>query len=363
MELSAGVGAPGIELIGCEAERMQDQKFLNFLKNIVFLQLFFIVIIAGVGIDFADINRAGLEQVDKLSFHLSPLTIGISPEMGTNLFALNSVALAGQNAKADRWLVEFRREIPENLMVANLPLPASRGQHINIQESNKGLADIPFELEGDKPEIKYYQSLADYQVVLYCTHSAETYIPDSSKARCDGERGLVNNVAAIISEQLQSAGMQADFVDRIHDYPDYNKSYTNSRETVKEILNSKEKLLALFDVHRDSIPGKESADTINVRGKKAARILIIVGTDERKEHPHWKSNLAFAESLYQQGEQMYPGLIKGIRTKSGTYNQEFFDHALLLEVGSDYNSFAEAKYAGELFAHILLEVLEEETLR
>jgi stage II sporulation protein P len=56
-------------------------------------------------------------------------------------------------------------------------------------------------------------------------------------------------------------------------------------------------------------------------------------------------------------------LIKGVRTKSGTYNQEFFDHSLLLEVGSDYNSFAEAKYAGELFAQILLEVLEEETLK
>ncbi len=343
---------------------MQGQNFINFLKNIVFLQLFLIVIIAGVGIDYAGINRARLDGINKPGFHLSPLAIGTKPEMAINLFALNSVALAGQNAQADRWLVDFRREMPENLMVANLQLPASRGKHISIQESNKSLADIklPFKPKEDKPEIKYYQALEDYQVVLYCTHNAETYIPDSGKARNDGKRGLVNNVASVISTQLQSAGMQADFIDSIHDYPDYDKSYTNSRETVKKILNSQNKLLAVFDVHRDSIPGKETADTINVRGEKAARILIIVGTDERKEHPHWKNNLAFAESLYDKGEEMYPGLIKGVRTKSGTYNQEFFDHALLLEVGSDYNSFAEAKYAGELFAQILLEVLEEETI-
>ena len=341
---------------------MQGQNFINFLKNIVFLQLFLIVIIAGVGIDFAGINRARLDGINKFSFRLSPPVIGISPEMAINLFALNSVALAGQNAQADRWLVEFRREMPETLMVANLQLPASRGQHISMQEGNKSLADIkfPFKAEEDKPEIEYYQSLENYQVVLYCTHSSETYIPDSGKACCDGERGLVNNVAGVISTQLQLAGMQAGFIDSMHDYPDYDKSYTNSRETVKKILDSHEKLLALFDVHRDSIPGKESADTISVRGKKAARILIIVGTDERKEHPHWKRNLAFAQSLYQKGEQMYPGLIKGVRSQSGTYNQEFFDHALLLEVGSDYNSFAEAKYAGELFTQILLEVLEEE---
>jgi stage II sporulation protein P len=339
---------------------MQGHNFINFLKNIVFLQLFLIVIIAGVGIDFASINRTGLEGIDKYSFSLFPLDIGITSEMAINLFALNSIALAGYDAKADSWLVELRREIPENLIAANLQLSSSRGQHIN---TNKSLADIPFYKEEDRPKIKYYQSLEDFRVVLYCTHSTETYIPDSGKARSDGEKGLVNDVATVISAQLQSAGMQADFIDTIHDYPDYDKSYTNSRETVKKVLDSKKNLVALFDVHRDSIPGKESADTINVRGKKAARILIIVGTDERKEHPRWESNLAFAESLYQKGEEIYPGLIKEFRTKSGTYNQEFFDHALLLEVGSDYNSFNEAKYAGQLFTEILLEVLEEETLR
>ena len=342
---------------------MQGQNFINFLKNIVFLQLFLIVIIAGVGIDFASINKPRLEGVDRFSLRLSPLVIGITPEMAVNLFAFNSVALAGHDAKADGWLVELRREIPENLIAANLQLSPSRGQHVNIQGNNKSLVDIPFYKDEDKPRIKYYESLEDFQVVLYCTHNAETYIPDSDKAHCDGGRGLVNNVANVMSTQLQSAGMQADFIDTIHDYPDYDKSYTNSRETVKKVLDSKKKLVALFDVHRDSIPGKESADTVNVRGKKAARILIIVGTDERKEHPHWESNLAFAESLYRKGEEIYPGLIKGVRTKSGTYNQEFFDHALLLEVGSDYNSFAEAKYAGELFAEVLLEVLEEEKSR
>ncbi|HHV15873.1 MAG TPA: stage II sporulation protein P [Gelria sp.] len=337
---------------------MHGQNFINFIKNIILLQLLLIVIIAGVGIDFTIINKVKLEGLPQAA-------IRIRPGVAINLLALNSVALAGHNNKAEHWLAEFKREMPENLMVANLQVPVSRGQQVTRPMTHKSLADInlPFGQDKNKLETKYYQSLEDYQVVLYCTHSAETYIPDSGKARCDGERGLVNSVAAVIGTQLQLAGMQADFIDTIHDYPDYDKSYTNSRETVKKTLDSKKRLLALFDIHRDSIPGKESADTINVRGKKAARILIIVGTDERKEHPHWQDNLAFAKKLYHKGEEMYPGLMKGVRTKSGTYNQEFFDHALLLEVGSDYNSFAEAKYAGELFAHILLEVLEEEVLR
>jgi len=45
---------------------MQGQNFINFLKNIVFLQLFLIVIIAGVGIDFAGINKDKLNGSDNL---------------------------------------------------------------------------------------------------------------------------------------------------------------------------------------------------------------------------------------------------------------------------------------------------------
>ena len=70
--------------------------------------------------------------------------------------------------------------------------------------------------------------------------------------------------------------------------------------------------------------------------------------------------LEFAQVIYHQGEKKYPGLIKGIRTKAGTYNQEFFPRALLLEFGGDLNSLAEARYAGMLFSDILIEVLKED---
>ena len=53
------------------------------------------------------------------------------------------------------------------------------------------------------------------------------------------------------------------------------------------------------------------------------------------------------------------GLIK-VRTKAGTYNQEYHHHALLLEFGTDQNKLEEVLYAGELFSDILVEVLKEE---
>jgi stage II sporulation protein P len=118
--------------------------------------------------------------------------------------------------------------------------------------------------------------------------------------------------------------------------------------------------LAVFDIHRDNIPGLKEAERAKINNKNAAPILIIVGTDARKKHPNWQKNFDFAQKLKNQGDKMYPGLIKGVRTLEGTYNQEYFDHALLLEFGSDINRVEECYYSGELFADVVLEVLKEE---
>lgn len=336
---------------------MKGNNLINFIKNIFYLQLFLVVIIAGVGIDFDD--WSGYFNFDRYNWRLPWPTVAIDSDLAAELVAFNNVALAGQSKRAGLWLEQGGLEIPQKLMAANFNIPVSRSEPASIQEAWETRLSLDKQEKKDYAG-KYYDSLKDYKVVLYCTHSSESYIPDSGQASLEGQKGLVNAVAGSMAESLAAGGIKAAAIDRIHDYPDYNKSYTNSRETVKEAVNGEKNLAALFDIHRDHIPKAESAETISINGQMAARILIIVGTDERKYHPRWRENLAFAENLYQQGEKMYPGLIKGIRSRPGTYNQEFFDRSLLLEFGTDFNSLAEARHAAELMAEIVLEVLEEE---
>jgi len=343
---------------------MHSHNFIAFIKNMFFLQLFLIVIIAGIGIDFAAIRLGQPDDIINYNWPIIP-ALKIDEDMAVNLLAYNSVALAGQNNNTAELVAKIGMGIPQNLMAANLNFPADAIKSAGLPEMPAGDEDQPLNLpweqnENNSFEGKYFDSLHDYQVYLYCTHSSESYIPDYGKSNHKSGKGLINQVAAEIAKNFRIGGIQATFIDRIHDYPDYNKSYTASRETVKNIVNSQQKLVALFDVHRDHIPNAERAETVNIQGKMAARILLIVGTDERKEHPHWKKNLDFAQRILEKGEKMFPGLIKGVRTRPGTYNQEFFDHALLVEVGTDLNSLEEASYAGKLFAQVVLEVLEEE---
>lgn len=346
----------------------KNTSLLAFFKAVVLMQAFTVFLLIGLGLDFKKID---LEYFSIPSWRqvLLPLSkMQISDEMGTALFRENSILLSGKiknQVIPDDYL---EHQLPKNLLVANIQALAysdidDRAKpDLTVSETETIQPPAISSMEtGLNVKSDYYQLYKDYRIGMYCTHSGETYIPDSKKARIEGQPGLINQVAAYLASCLQEKGLKSDFANTIHDYPDFNKSYTNSRTTVNNILAKDQKnLLALFDIHRDSIPGLAQGETVTVETKKAAPILIIVGTNERKNHPNWQKNLDFANRIKAQGDKMYPGLIKGVRTKAGTYNQEFFTHSLLLEFGSDMNSLTECQYSAQFFADILLEVLKEE---
>lgn len=196
-------------------------------------------------------------------------------------------------------------------------------------------------------------------VAIYCTHNAETYVPNDNRAHSEGERGLINDVGLALAKGLSQKSFRAIFVDTVHDSPDYNQSYIKSRKTVEQLLQEDDNWGVLIDVHRDSIPEQKSPAVVDVKGKKAAQMLMIVGSDQRKANPNWDKNLEFAEKLSREAEDRYPGLIRGVRVKPGTYNQDLYSPAILLEVGNEYNSLEEANYGVTLFAEVLARVLLE----
>ncbi|MGI6469592.1 MAG: stage II sporulation protein P [Syntrophomonadaceae bacterium] len=340
---------------------MKRRSIVSLLKGVFLVQVFVIIVLIGVAGSLQQISLPTIKPV--LIKYLYPFSrIEIGEDMALKMFQ-DSSFLPGE---ADLLFLdpEYLDEVfPQSLLTASIQALAytSAGQGdepvIVLEEEVTG-QDIDLASEQNQPETKARPSQG--KILLYCTHSGESYISDEGKARVDGKRGLINQVARHLSTELNQKGLDSEFVSTIHDYPDYLMSYTNSRNTIKSYLAGNKSVAAVFDIHRDSIPGAKSAETVMINGKRCAPILIIVGTSERKPHPNWKENLAFAQAIYEAGEARYPGLIKGVRTKAGTYNQEFHKNALLLEIGYDHNTLAEAKYAATLFAEVLAEVMQGE---
>ncbi|MGE5396533.1 MAG: stage II sporulation protein P [Chitinophagales bacterium] len=196
-------------------------------------------------------------------------------------------------------------------------------------------------------------------IAIYCTHNAESYYPDAHTSRAQDGKGLINGVAAYLAQSMRKKGFDAVFDGTLHDTPDYNMSYVNSRKTIQQFMEEDESWAAILDIHRDSIPNKKKPEVVTIDGKKTARILLVVGTNQRRPNPYWNQNLDFANHLQDVAQQMYPGLIEGVRMKPGTYNQDLYTPSVLVEVGNDYNSLDEAKRGVTCFADVLTQVLME----
>lgn len=343
---------------------MRRKNFTLFLKGMFLIQLFLLSVAAGLTVDFGAGFPRVLARLPATNVGMPFAAVKISQRQADLMFMETYLPILYNASLLNLDLNKIQTaSIAENMIDSHIQVLAYVGSE--PPDENEVIAPEAAAVSEKATEDKKNQAaddnlFANKKVFIYCTHSAESYIPASGKARLEGKKGLVHTVAQNMQKSISSRGLAAEFIDKIHDYPDYDQSYTNSRSTVKQLLEDNDNVLALFDVHRDSLPGITKAPTITAAGRKSARILIIVGTDERKPHPAWKKNLAFAKALHEQGEKMYPGLIKGVTTKAGTYNQEFHPRALLFELGSDYNTLEEANNAAQLFSDVLIQVLREE---
>lgn len=193
-------------------------------------------------------------------------------------------------------------------------------------------------------------------LLIYNTHNAESYSLTQGKAHLPGENGGIATVSKVLRQTLQNKHrLKTIYSDVIHDYPEFNKAYLNSRKTVKAILQKHPQIQVVLDLHRDSGLQKRSDTLVRINNQDCAKILIVVGT----AHPQWRENLAFAQKIEKKANELYPGLLKAVRLyKERTYNQNLHSRALLFEFGSDLNKEEDALASAKLMADVLAAVLK-----
>ena len=207
-------------------------------------------------------------------------------------------------------------------------------------------------------------------VLIYHTHTTESY----QLTAAEGYDTAFNfrttepdkNVVAVgdaIAAQLAAAGIGTVHAAEIHDYPVWNKSYTRSAQTVRSVLEQYPDICISLDIHRDAISSGTTvtAPVAEIGGKQAAQIMIISGCDDgTMDMPDYRANFHFASILQQKAETMYQGFTRPIMFDYRKYNQDLtgaHGASLLIEVGSQGNTLAEAAYAGELLGKALAETI------
>ncbi|MGI6660896.1 MAG: stage II sporulation protein P [Bacillota bacterium] len=192
------------------------------------------------------------------------------------------------------------------------------------------------------------EAVSSGAVGIYHTHSAESYVPSDDSDSIPGKGGIMD-VGAALAERLSSIGIKAVHDTTSHD-PNDARAYDRSRRTATDLLK-KQKPLALFDVHRDAGPAEAYLKKFD--GKEVARCMIVIG----RQNPKMQSNLEFARRLKDEANSQYPGLVKGIFMGNADFNQDLFDRALLLEMGTEQTSKEAAIRGVDLLGSVFPNVL------
>lgn len=251
--------------------------------------------------------------------------------------------------------------LPRTFLIAQLPLMQVTPESIKPQiiSSEK----IEHTKQQTTQEAAYEAPLGSLQgeplVLIYNTHTGETYEKTDGLDRLPGKKGGVYLAAKALGEALeQKYRIKVVQSDTIHDDNFLmDNPYTKSGATVSALLRQYPSIKLVVDIHRDAGVERKNS-VVEINGEKYASTMLVVGTNARQNHPNWKENYEFAQQVGKALDKKYPGLLRKIITKRGRYNQHLHPHALLVEVGSTQNSTEEAVRSAQLWADVLAEQLQ-----
>lgn len=199
-------------------------------------------------------------------------------------------------------------------------------------------------------------------VYLYNTHQSEEYATNNLESY--NIKPTVMMTSYILREKLNKNGIST--IVEENDVTEFlrtnNWNYASSYKVTKFLMEdaySKNSSLKFFiDLHRDSV--KKSITSVTIGDKKYARILFIVGL----ENKDYIKNLKLTEVLNEKFNEKYPGLSRGIYKKKGSgvngvYNQDFHPNTILIEVGGVDNTIDEVFNTCEAISQILTEYIKE----
>ena len=215
-----------------------------------------------------------------------------------------------------------------------------------------------------------YNDLSEDPLVLVIhTHATEcysressTYFEDGSKTRTVDERYNMIAVGKVFSEVLEENGIPTIHCTVQHDAQSYSSAYSLAAESIREYIKEYPSIKYVFDLHRDAIVyenGAKARPVTTVDGKDAAQIMFVSGTDAGgADFPHWQKNLSFTLKLTDKLIERYPTFVRTTALRGASYNQQYTDGSVLVEIGSDGNTLSQAKYSAELLANTVAELIK-----
>ncbi len=218
------------------------------------------------------------------------------------------------------------------------------------------------EITSDYIEDPAPSKIIDPLIYIYNSHQTEAY--DKTSLEAYNITPTVMMTSYILRERLNDLGIpslvETGNITEIlkNNNWKYGSSYKASRILLEQAIANNQSLKYFIDIHRDSVSHELSTITIN--NLNYAKLMFVIGS----EYSSYEQNLEMAKNLRSKIDEKYPGLCRGIAVKSGkgvngVYNQDISPKAILIEVGSQYNTIEEVNNTTVIIADILFNYIKE----
>ena len=211
------------------------------------------------------------------------------------------------------------------------------------------------------------------QILLYCSHSNEayknqepyTYTPNGTARTLDQKYNVMSIASSLTNLLRDQYNLPAMFDGTDHELGKYyNQAYNRSLASIESLKEKYPSLCVFIDIHRDAYTSA-TTDCVMVDGKQAAKISVVIGTGEGytggfSVRPQWEENKKFADALYQEINELAPGMGRKVSVKTGRYNQHISTMSILIEVGYHENTYDQVQVTLPYLAHALNNVLTGE---
>ena len=242
------------------------------------------------------------------------------------------------------------------------------GQGVFIKNSSGTDADWSSLLQG---ETVTFADTDQPQVLIVHTHTTESYMTYYAGYYNNEDVGrptdIHKNICAVgevLANRLRGAGIGVLHDTQLYDYPEYTGAYGRSRETIEELTEKYPSIRLVIDLHRDAILRDNVTrikPTVTVDGQKAAQVMLVLGVADNDDNPNptWRENVRLGFRLTSVLEQMAEGLTRPVLLTESNYNQHLLPSGamLLLEIGTDVNTFSEAMVSASLVGDALARIM------
>lgn len=210
-------------------------------------------------------------------------------------------------------------------------------------------------------------------VLIYHTHTWEAYemtedaqYTPTETWRTKDENCNMVRIGRALAEELTKLGFRVTHDTTAFEPPNLSSAYTRSLEMIEERLGAGEQYDYILDVHRDAFSGLlNGANCAQNDGEAIAYVMMLVGKGTGAtgsgfdERPDWPQNLELAQAMTDAMNAEVSGVAREVKIKSGRFNQHVSTGALLVEVGNNRNTLAEALAACPVIARSLAAVHEQ----